>query len=51
MTDHAPGPWQVENLTKQAKESWFNIMDGQGFAIAEAVKDKATAREETNGSR
>ena len=41
---HTPGPWQIENLTKAAEQSWFNVLDSRGFAVAEAVGDRATAR-------
>ena len=42
-SQHTPGPWEVENLTKLAEQSWFNIMDDRGFVVAEAIKDRATA--------
>jgi hypothetical protein len=41
---YTPGPWKIENLTKLAKQSWFDIFDSRGSVIAEAVRDKATAR-------
>jgi hypothetical protein len=41
---YTPGPWEVENLTKAAHESWFNIFESHGFVVAEAIRDRATAR-------
>ena len=43
-TTYMPGPWEVENMTRVADESWFNILESHGFTVAEAVRDRATAR-------
>ena len=39
-----PGPWSASDLSEPEEFTWWNVLDAQGFPVAEAVPDDAAAQ-------